>query len=122
MAHDITIRLLPDSEWARLKDIYAANGWELPSPEHNRAVVAEHAGEIIGMWGMNAIAHAGPLYVAPEFRKQGIAVLLGRGVEREMLSLAEGRFLVFASNPGSIAVARKLGYREHGWKVFEAQV
>lgn len=105
----ITYRNLQPAEWERLRPIYESQGGELPPAGQNAAAIAEADGAVIGMCGVNAVVHCGPLWVDPKWRGQGIADRLVAEADRYIRGLGANAYLMFPSNKGSIAVAERLG-------------
>ena len=116
----VTYRQISPDEWGRLQEIYRENGAELPEAERNTAIVAEVAGRVVGMWGINLVIHAGPLWVDPEWRGKGVSDGMSKALDALVRPLASG-YLMFPSNAASERVARRIGLEEMNWKVFRRE-
>jgi len=114
-------REIDPSEWPRLSFIYHSQGDTLPPAEQNRVIVSESAGRIVGMCGLNLVAHVGPLWVDPEFRNQGIAHKLTASAEALIRDLGGKGYLMFPSNAASVRVAEKMGLDLADWKVYRRE-
>lgn len=116
----VTVRQLSEEEWERLRPQFSAEGEDaLPNPEYTGAVVAEFEGEIIGMFNINLIVHAGALRVNPEWRGRGISDAMGAKVEDLIKQQGGKGYLMFPSNERSEAVARRMGLKETSMRVYE---
>ncbi len=115
----MTIREIEPQEWERLAPIYEANGDRLPPTGANRVVVAEVNGEIVGMCGLNLIAHVGPLWVHEDFRGFGVAGAVASKAGSLAVELGGAGYFMFPSTLASVKVVEKLGLKERAWKVFE---
>src|ERR1700677_3281503 len=98
-------RQLPADEWERLREPYRLNGGELPSQDCSTSIVAEKDSRIVGFWGLNYILHAGPIWVAPEFRGQGVSDSMAEVLDELLRAQGAKGYLMFPSNPRSEAVA-----------------
>ena len=117
----VEIRQLPPEEWARLTEIYQSQADQLPPSEHNTAIVAEIQGRIVGMFGINLIAHAGPIWVDPEWRGTGISQRMGAALDELIRNSGGKGYLMFPSNRGSELVAIRLGLRPRHVKVYQRE-
>ncbi len=115
----MTIREIEPQEWERLAPVYEANGDRLPSFEANRVIIAEVNGEIVGMCGLNAIVHVGPLWVSEEFRGRGVAGAMTAKAGSLVAECGGAGYFMFPSTPESVKVVEKMGLIERAWKVFE---
>ncbi len=110
---------LPKQEWARLEPAYAAQGGPLGHEAQNEAIVADAGGEIVGMWALNLVPHAGPLWVAPEWRGRGIAQAMGAALDPVAQGLGMPGYFAFPSNMGAVHVMEKLNMEALPWKVYK---
>lgn len=118
IASSVTYRHLPEEEWNRLRHIYESHGDVLPSSESASAFVAEVDGKIIGMVGINLVAHIGPLFVEQEHREQGIATELVNQAKSFLKENGAHGCVMFPSNARSEKVAMKAGLRDMNCKLF----
>lgn len=116
---EFLIRRLPPEDWHLLGERYAAHGEALPPPESTTAVVAELAGKIVGMFGLNMLAHAGPMEVDADFRGHGVAQNMGAEIERLAAELGAKGLIMLPSTPESQAVAERLGFTRMPWSVYQ---
>ena len=73
----VTTRLLPADEYARLVPFFLATPDAMPSAISSQTAVAEDSdGNIIGFFVLQLVAHAEPIWVAEDYRQQGVAKLL----------------------------------------------
>ncbi len=114
----MTVRMLPDAEWEKARPIYEAHGDKLPELGSGQIIVAEADGQIIGLWGVNMVLHAGPLWVAPEFRRMGVADEMGKAVDAMAQGLGAKGYLMFPSNRGAVAVAERMHLTPTEWVVY----
>jgi GNAT superfamily N-acetyltransferase len=117
----VTFRQLPADEWEKLREVYRGQSDDLPPAGQNTAIVAEVDGQIIGMWGVNLVVHAGPLWVDPAWRGKGISDQMGTQVEELVRKLGASGYLMFPSNAGAEKVATRLGLEQPGWKVYRKE-
>lgn len=85
-------------------------------------MVAEADGRIVGMCGVNLVAHVGPLWVAEEFRRRRIGTDLAKAAGELVRELGGKGYLMFPSNERSVAIAEKLGLKKMSWQVYEGAV
>lgn len=113
----MTIRALPPEEWSRLEARFKANGSPLPSPRFAQIVVAEEAGDIVGLVTVQLVPHMEPIWVAPAFRGQQLWEPLLR---KAATLLSSGtHFYAFHAHKGTEKIADTLGYTRHDWRVDE---
>lgn len=117
----VICRQLPATEWEKLTDIYRAHSDELPPAEQNTAVVAEVDGRIVGLWGLNVVLHAGPLWVAPEWRGRGVSDQMGAAIEKLAHDLGSKGYLMFPSNQHAERAAARAGLTPVDWKVYRKE-
>ncbi len=115
----MTIREIEPQEWERLAPVYEVNGDRLPPTASSRVFIAECEGKIVGMCGLNVIAHVGPLWVDPEYRGRGIAELVVSKADDAVLDCGGIGYFMFPSTPESVKVVEKLGLSKRAWSVYE---
>ena len=117
----VICRQLPAAEWEKLTEVYRSQSDELPPAEQNTAVVAEVDGRIVGMWGLNLVLHAGPLWVAPEWRGKGVSDQMGAAVEQLARNLGAKGYLMFPSNEHAERAAARAGLTPAQLKVYRKE-
>lgn len=117
----IAFRELRADEWERLRPIYEENGDTLPSPESNAAFIAEADGKIIGLFGLNLVAHAGPVWVDAEWRGKRIADEMAQQLMKAAEAAGAKGFLMFPSNPQSESLAKRMGLVPVAVKVYKRE-
>jgi GNAT superfamily N-acetyltransferase len=78
------LRQLHPGEWGRLKDVFVSEfGTDaMPDPE-STLVFAEFDGDsLVCFFMLERVTHAGPFYVAPEYRNRGLALAMAWQAER----------------------------------------
>lgn len=118
----VTCRQLPAEEWDRLETIYRQQSDALPEAAQNTAIVAECDGRIVGMWGINLVAHAGPLWVDPEWRGKGVSDQMNAALNELLRDAGAKGYLMFPSNEASEKVAVRVGLTLTGWKVYKKEL
>jgi hypothetical protein len=111
-------RLLPPSEWSRIK----ATGWDGLdgfAPEQVSVIVVEDDdGAIVGCWGATLVIHAGSIWIAPGHRgRAGVMRRLLRGMRDGARGLGTSTVVVSVVTDS----LRKLAMRACGRKAPGAQ-
>ncbi len=114
---DLLVRQLLPEEWQRLLPFYLEQGASLPPPE--TAVIAEYKGHIVGLFALNVLLHAGPVWVAREWRGQGISDRMGQQLDELARATAFPGYLMLPSNPHSARLAVRLGLEPTGCSVYQ---
>jgi len=112
------VRELPVEEWPKLLEVpgpYKEQG-TLPVAAHNRMIVAEVNGEIVGYWGAFTVVHTEPVYIQPEYR-QRISVVrpLWEGMRDLLVQLqVPGTMAIILDEdaPVNLPMATKLGFQK----------
>ncbi len=128
VAEALTYEMLPKEQWEKLIPIFEEQGWYLPHPALAEAsVVHDENGNIVGMFQLQLVSHAGPMWVSPEWRgkvdllnmvevlkawlqeNKGENPLIGKGI------------IILATNAVIEKVARDAGMIEVEAKVFKGE-
>jgi hypothetical protein len=107
----ITVRRLPDAEFARLADLpFSTNG--IPDPAGAAILVAETPeGEIVGLWAAMTAIHLDGLWIAPPYRRTThIAGRLLRGMRALLTSLDIPRAVTLVQADDVLMLALKAGF------------
>lgn len=105
---EISARILPPSEWARLAGT-PVNPADL-SPDNALVVVVEHHGTIVGCWMALNTMHVEGLWIAPEHQGHaGTARALMTTMVGELLKAGVDGVLTSAITPEVEAMIRKAG-------------
>lgn len=118
----VTCRRIPPEEWHRLREVYESNGMPLPPAERNSGVIAEVDGQIVGHQGLHTLLHAGPLWVAPEWRGRGVSDGMNFEIERIVREMGASAYFMFPSNAQSENAVRRFGLSKLPWQVFVREV
>lgn len=116
MNDDIAYRVLPHSEFERLKELMCGEGYEnnVPDPRFCRVVVGERNGTIVAFLVCQVAIHMEPLWISPEER--------GKLNWRRMVHMHEENllspFYVFAPNEKIAAMCEAVGMKKQNWEVF----
>jgi GNAT superfamily N-acetyltransferase len=104
----LTPRLLSPKEWPRLKEIFASEFGtdEMPDPATTEIYAGTEGDEVICFFMRERVVHAGPFYVAPEHRGQGLA----RRMAEQALEMSRGEEVyVSVTTPEAKHLAESLG-------------
>ncbi len=141
MSKETVIRIMRDSDWPQVQQIYLdgintgkatfqteAPDWQVWDASHHRAsrLVAERQGELLGWVALGPISsrpvYRGvaelSIYIANHARQQG----LGRRLLADIIQLSEQQGFwtlqagIFAENHASLSLHRNLGFREVGYR------
>lgn len=92
----------------------------LRQDEDNLSIIEaiDEQGDIIGHLYLELVPHAGKLWVAEEWRHQGVATKLFEFLDSNLVHESGSGYYVFPSNEGSKSVCRRLGLEPLGevWK------
>lgn len=113
----ITMRELPPREWSRLKQIFHNYGCHVPDNGH--IVVLEEGKRIVGFQCLHRVWHAGPAWIAPEYRGQGLWQHMQRKVEG--LLEHDDFYYQFGTKENESALVR-FGLLPMGWTVWGKRV
>jgi hypothetical protein len=112
------VRELPVEEWSRLLEVpgpYKDNG-TLPIAAHNRIIVAEIDGAIVGYWGAFTVVHTEPVYIQPAYRQRVSVVRpLWEGMRNLLVMLqVPGTMAIILDEdaPVNLPMATKLGFQK----------
>lgn len=94
----MNIELLAPDKWDEVAGAFAHTDEPLPPPEHSVMLVARDGDRIVGVVGLQTLACASPLWVAPEYRGNGIAEALAKRVV-EIVGPTGMQGMVITSNP-----------------------
>ncbi|MDQ3803273.1 MAG: hypothetical protein M3416_05400 [Acidobacteriota bacterium] len=101
------VRILPETEWHRLADAYAARGAPLPKPGEATVVAVEREGRILGHVALHKILMVGLMEVDESYRGGGIGGLLALAVDG-LFDPGESLFTL-TTGPESAAIAAARG-------------
>lgn len=88
-----------DEEWNRIDKILAAQHWMSLSREWTRIRLAEDNGKIVGLYVLQAIPHAEPMWVDKRYYGTGLADALADDM-MEFLTAENARgWMIVAENP-----------------------
>jgi ribosomal protein S18 acetylase RimI-like enzyme len=123
MLENLSAKMLKKDELYKLKRIYKLNESPRdPTKSLLSAAVIQLPDEtIVGMLGFELIPHAGPLWVKPEFRRNGLAVALYQMIESQLSQNHGTGYYTFMSNDASKALAQKLGLEKLPWEVWKRE-
>jgi len=77
IGNKVQVRLLEPDEYARLIPFFLNNEASMPSAAGSQVAVAEDQnGDIVGFFVLQLVAHAEPIWVAEDYRQQGVAKLM----------------------------------------------
>lgn len=129
VAEALKYEMLPKDQWEKLIPIFEEQGWFFPHPGLAEAsVVHDENGNIVAFLCLQLVAHAEPMWVAPEWRGKvdfiEMVKVLGGWVQKSMGEnpLVGKGFLILATNPAIEKVARMAGLTEVPGKVFKGEL
>jgi hypothetical protein len=102
----VTPRLLPSSQWSRLRGTQLGGAIEA-LPPGSRIVVVEHEGAIVAAWGVLPYTHLEGLWVSPNWRGGRALLTLAQGV-RGLLEPEGTQVVLTSCLEGDGAVLRLL--------------
>ena len=123
MLENLSAKMLKKDELYKLKRIYKLNESPRdPTKSLLSAAVIQLPDEtIVGMLGFELILHVGPLWVKPEFRRNGLAVALYQMIESQLSQNHGTGYYTFPGNEASIGVVKKLGLEKLPWEVWKRE-
>ena len=117
----VTVRVLPVEEWPRVAHLpFATNG--LPDPQLALILVAEEAGEIVGIWSALTAVHLDGLWVSPEARGTTVAARLLRGMKALLTTKAIPVSFTMISAPEVAILAYKAGFTRYPGDLYMLQL
>lgn len=123
MLESLNTKLLNRDELYKLRRIYKINeSLQDPTKTLLTAAVIETPDEsIVGMLGFELFPHVGPLWVKPEFRRNGLATAMYDMIESQLDKKPGTGYYTFMSNEASVGVAKKLGLVKLPWEVWKRE-
>jgi len=117
---NLKYRFLKAEDREQLSAIFTAENGQLPEGPTFTAIVAEDPeGKIVGFWGLELMAHAGPLWIHPDYRGTGIWRKLHAALNLIFRGSPKNHgYYVFSKSPKTDHMFRALGLEETGMKVF----
>lgn len=122
MSENLKSRMLNRDELFKLKKFYKE--FDCPSNLKNlftASVVQTIDERIVGMLGFELVPHAGPLYIDPNYRGQGLAIQLYKTIESNISKEPGTGYYTFPSNEISIKIAQKLGLEKLPCEVWKRE-
>lgn len=113
----MTYRPVEARDYDQIKDIYEAERGVIPPPGCFGGIVALDGDRVVGYWGAEVVLHAGPLWVAPEYRNKRVWYALGKHLQK----FFKGRvpaILSFSKSDRSSHIFKTLGMTDTGMTVF----
>jgi hypothetical protein len=119
----MTVRPLTPEEYSLAEPIFVSEGGTMPHPSQSRIIGAfDESGSLVGLWTVQLAYHAGPLWVRPDHRGEGLWLQLHE-VLCDTFSGAGGTgFYSFSGEPKVEAIFRRLGYTDLGYKVWKKEL
>ena len=114
----VTFRSLDKEEYLKLKPLLDQQGWTLPYPEMTAVIVAEYQGEIVGFGVTQLVPHAEPMWVHPDWRNTGLAVMLNQKLVTLMESSGLKAWIIVAPSAALAMYCRKMGLKEVPGTIF----
>lgn len=106
----VLTRLLPPDEWCRLSGTDLAAVWQTLRADHDRVIVVEHEGEIIGCWTLISIVHCEGIWIDPRYRNGGaVARRLLHRMPVEAREMGAKKVMTMAWTPEIAALADRIG-------------
>jgi len=109
----IEYRILPTSEYERIAPIFAEFG--CAPPEDGWVFVGEEAGEVVSLQCVHKVIHAGPVWIRPDHRGNGVWPEMQEHVER---ALGEGAYYYQFGTDKNERRLQELGLEPLGWRVW----
>jgi hypothetical protein len=111
------LRYLRDDERERVAGVFAEYG--CVPPVAGKILVHEEDGKIVGLQCLHQVWHAGPVWIAPEFRGQGKWQEMQAKLESDM---EPGMYFYQFGTPKNEARLKELGLTPLGWTVWGKRV
>lgn len=111
------LRYLEENERDLVAHIFAEYGCR--APDNGKIIVDVEDGKIIGMQCLHQVWHAGPVWIAPEFRGQGRWLPMQEKLEADMPK--DFYYYQFGTEKNQARLA-ELGLTPLGWTVWGKRV
>lgn len=110
----MTTRLLPPDEWPRLAGTLLENVWPELDGQHDRILVVEHDGSIVGCAALFTAWHLEGAWIAPEFRQRiSVGRLLLRKVRALLKFVGAHDVMMMAMDPDARRICERIGTATH---------
>lgn len=118
----MTLRRLRPDERDRVKPVYEAENGHLPDEGDAVFYVAEdERGDIIGLWALELMLHAGPLWVDPRYRGYGLYRKLFDLMVKDLPKVPGSGFYVFSGSDRTSHILQNLGLTDLAWRVYKKE-
>jgi hypothetical protein len=111
------LRYLSEDERHRVAEVFAEYGCN--PPDNGKILVDERDGKIVALQCLHQVLHAGPVWIAPEFRGQGLWPEMQKKLESDM---EPGTFFYQFGTEKNESRLRELGLTPMGWNVWGKRV
>lgn len=119
----MTTRLLPESEWPRLKGTELESVWPILQGENARVIVVEEGGEIVGTWAVYPMIHCEGVWIDEKHRgKAGVARRLIHAMKEEVTKFGARGMITAAINDEVAQMINTLGGVEIPGRAFVVSV
>ena len=113
------VRELPASEWGRLAEIPDLKDKPIPTPHTARAIVAEKAGEIVGVWFAQTQVHIEPVWISAAHRSGLLPKRMFKQLNQLLDSCSITSAFCFSDRPEIADYLRRLGLSETPYQTFK---
>jgi len=111
---------LPKEHYPLLIPIFEQEGVdisEIPDPSFSRIAGAYEGTQLVGIYCLQLMQHAEPLWIHPDYRKNGTKIILNLVHMIDGIR-GEGKVFIIAENKESEKMCRELGLKQIEFPVF----
>lgn len=111
MTQDITIRFLEPEEYSKINHFFDNEGVPRLDPNWSKVVAAlTPEGEVVGIMCLQLVAHAEPIVIKPDFRKQGLSDQMAQMLDGYVMGVGLPGLYTQPTNPLAVAICEKMGF------------
>lgn len=121
---DYNIRFLNEDEYSRidLVAIFAGNGATVPDSAISKIVVAENKeGLIKGLYVLQPIYHAEPIWIHPDYRGSFLSSKLMKAMLEPLETMKGLVIYTFSSSSKISSLAKRFGFKETNYSVLKKE-
>lgn len=110
---EYTYKWLDPEDYNQIAPFFNAENCPVPDPNFSRVLAAfAPSGELAGFIVLQLVAHAEPIYVAPEHRQSGLGTILTQAMDGYAATVGVAGLYTQPTNTAASRLCEKVGFTE----------